>query len=422
MKTWWDGLSTHFESRHTTQAQDWLKDFQKKSFAEFKKLGLPHAKQEAWRATPIGQLFADDYATLPSQVDFIPCQPPEHSFYIGVKGTQLSFDEQSLPQGVTVLPIIDAIEKFPQIFKRYLGQVGQDCHGLSALNSALFDNGVFLHVAKGVNLAQPIFIHHQLVDGCIAHTRHLLVLEEQASATVFEYFDGGEHHPAMLNHVSEMILEDNASACHLKIQQLGAFGKLQSQAFIKQQQSSHFKSFMLQLGGQLSSCDMDVDLQGVHAHADLTGLFLPKGKQFHQQRIHINHQVPDCQSEQNFRGILDEHARGVFVGKVTVAKGADKTEAHQSNKNLLLAKTAQMITAPQLQIFADDVVCSHGATVGQLDDDAIFYLRSRGFSEQLAQAMLVDAFIITYFDSIDDASLKAWCLQKLKQNEGLFYV
>lgn len=415
MKTWWDGLRAHFESRHTKQSLQWLKDFQTKSFQEFEQLGLPHAKQDAWRATPVRQLFADNYSMTSKNTDMTSCGAPEHAIYIGIKGEHIQFDTLSLPEGVTLLPIVEAISKFPEIMKHHLGQM-RTPNGLVALNSALFDNGLFLHVAKDVQCPHPIFIHHQLVDGSIAHARHLIVLEDNASATVFEYFDGGNQKASMLNHVLEMILKDGAYAHHIKLQQLGVFAKLQSQAFVTQQQSSQIQSFTLQQGGELSTCDMDIDLCGAHAKANLTGLFLPKGKQFHQQRLHINHQVSDCQSEQNFRGILDDEAKAVFIGKVTVAKGADKTEAHQSNKNLLLAKTAQMITAPQLQIFADDVICSHGATVGQLDEDAMFYLRSRGFTEQQAQEMLVDGFINTYFDSIDDALLREWCLQKVKKS------
>ncbi len=410
MNTWWDELQSHFELR---SKESTLLNWRKRAFADFQQVGLPKQKHDWWRSTPLKQFFSDAIGDTQLQSEFKKCSAPKNALVIHVQGSVTDIETSLLPEGVTILPIMQALEQHPQWIETYLGQALSHADGLSALNSALFDSGVLVHIAAGVHLDPTVFIHHQPACGQLSHSRTLVILEADASAQVLEYFDGGDA-SCVLNQVTEVILQERAICRHLKIQNLSENAKLQSMLSVHQQESSQLNGFLMQLGGKISSCDMNIDLKAIHAHVNLSGLFLPKDHQFHQQRLSINHHVGYCQSEQDFRGILDHHAQGVFIGRVYVAEGALKTEAHQTNKNLVLAKSAQMVTCPELQIYADDVICSHGATVGQLDNDALFYLQSRGFSEPQAKEVLVKAFVMAHFDTISDEALRDWCIAKME--------
>jgi Fe-S cluster assembly protein SufD len=190
---------------------------------------------------------------------------------------------------------------------------------------------------------------------------------------------------------------------------------LQSELSVRQGEHASFDAFLLQLGGQYSTCDMNMALAAPHSNCRLRGIYAPHQQQFHQQRLNVQHMVGDCQSMQNFRGIADDKGHGVFMGQVYVHHDAQKTEAHQSNRNLILSKQAEITTLPQLQIFADDVICSHGATVGQLDEESLFYLQSRGFSMDEAKQVLVHAFLLEQFQYIPNEMIRKWCLELFEQ-------
>jgi Fe-S cluster assembly protein SufD len=418
MNASWEEFETRFEQRLNSLPQNWFKTWTAAEFARFQTLGLPQTKHEWWRSTPLANLYRQAYtfSDTTSPIENISCSFPRDAYVIHLKGSAVHVDAMDFPPGVIVMPLLDAIKLHGDLVKQTLGQALSSRDGFTALNSALFSNGVWIYVPQGIQLEKPILIHHVSQAEHMDFSRHLICLESGASARILEYFDSDDKAPGFLHHISELILQENAYCHHFKIQQFASSIHAQTQVWVKQHQSSQFNSFLMQLGGAMSTCDVGIDLIEEHASANLTGLFLPKGKQFHQQRLQVNHHVPHCHSTQNFRGILNDAAQGVFIGQVKVDKYAQKTQAHQSNKNLVLSKTAHMITCPQLEIDADDVVCSHGATVGQLDEDAVFYLRSRGFSESEALHMLVNAFVMSHFDSIPDEALRAWFMEKMSNH------
>ncbi len=396
-----------------TGSQPWFQAWREQAKQQFEKVGLPAQKQEKWRYAPLKALYADHFESKNSG-HFSTCPLKIDAHFIQCKNQKTFLDALGkLPKGVVVLPLVEAIEKHPELVRKYLSQVDENKDGFYALNSAVFEAGVFIYIPENVTLEHPIVIHHQSERATISHFHHLVVCERHAKLNIIEYFDSVDENLGFINHVSEFALAESADCQHLTLQLLSPAAKLQSQVWVNQQTLSNFESFWLQKGGQYSSCDAWVNLNGEHAKASLNGVFKAQGQQVQQQRINISHIVPHCQSSQNFRGILDEHAHGVFIGQVEVFKDAIKTEAHQSNKNLLLSKYAQMTTCPQLQIFADDVICSHGATVGQLEEDALFYLQARGLSQAYAKKLLVQAFMQEPVDGISNEIFKKCCVEQL---------
>lgn len=384
------------------------------AYEQFQKLGLPHRKQDFWRYTPLHQMYSTKFQKPSKTAHFNRGHFSLDAYVIECTGKEVRIPNHPLPKGVEVLSIIDALQQFPERVLHYLNRMLSSQHAFQALNTAFFESGLWIYVPSHVQLNQPIFIHHQAHAKEMAQIRHVIVCESHSRLNLIEYFDGAQEGSAFINQISEVFLETHALCEHIKIQNMSLTSQLQSEVRVHQSNNSKWNSFLLQKGGVISSCDSQVFLTEPFAKANLSGVFFGKHKQFLQQRLNIHHLVPNCLSSQNFRGILDEHAKGVFIGQVDVSKDAIKTEAHQSNKNLLLSKHAEMITCPQLQIYADDVICSHGATVGQLDLDALFYLQARGLAKDYASQLLVHAFVQEPFDSIHNGHLKAWCLSQLE--------
>jgi Fe-S cluster assembly protein SufD len=410
MSTW----SAKFDV-NLSSSQAWFNDWRMAAKNVFEQVGLPHSKQDNWKYAPLKQVFAQDFQEK-NTGHFKPSNFPLDSHAVLCKNQKTFLDALgNLPKGVVVMPLVDAVEEHPELVKKYLGQIAKNRHGFIALNSGLFQAGVFIYLPKNVKLEKPILIHHQSEHGIISHVRNLVVCEADSSLHLIEYFDSADDHQGLINQVTEVFLQQFSNCQHLKIQNLSTAAMLQSDIYVLQQQESSFESFILQLGAHYASCDAHVEFQGEHSQASLNGVFKASEQQIHQQRLNIEHAKPHCKSSQNFRGILDDHAHGVFIGQVLVDKDAIKTEAHQSNKNLLLSKYAQMTTCPQLQIFADDVICSHGATVGQLDEDAIFYLQTRGVQQEAAKDLLVHAFIQEPIDCITSENFKQCCMDYLSK-------
>ncbi|MDQ5884457.1 MAG: Fe-S cluster assembly protein SufD [Pseudomonadota bacterium] len=397
-----------------TGQQSWFHHWRQEAKKHFDTIGLPNSKQEWWRYAPLKQLFAQQFklkekAQKPEQI-----LPFDAHRIICKNQTVMLDDVGQLPAGLIIMPLLQAIETYPERVKPYLRSIGEQDDAFDALNASMFEAGVWIEVPEKVKILKPILIHYQSEQGVVSHVRNLIVAHEQSSLQVIEYFDSADEQAGFINQVSDFAIQAQANCSHLRLQKLNTTAMLQSQLRLKLASKASFESFLLQLGGHYASCDSFVELQGEEAKVALQGVFQAAGQQTLQQRVHIQHQMPHCISEQNFRGILDEHAHGVFIGRVDVYKDAFKTEAHQSNKNLLLSKYAQMITCPELKIDADDVICSHGATVGQLDEDALFYLQTRGLTEAFAKQILVQAFIKEPMDAISNESFKQYGLQTLE--------
>lgn len=413
MSTSWHDIKSKFEGKISEKSPETLKKCRQHAFSAFEKYGLPQRQNERWRATPLKHLFSTQFKHQAPLSKFKSIEFSEAVYQIQLKSGKV--DIHNIPDGVVLMSMEDAWVQHPQCIEKYFGSVASTNEALTLLNTSLFSDGIFLWVPEGVHVDQPIMIHHQADVDQLHHYRHLMVFEHNSSATLLEIFNNREKGSGFINHVCEMVIKEQAKIEHYQAQILNDESYLQSELSVQQHGHSKLDAFLLQLGGQYSTCDMNMSLEAEYSQCRVSGIYSPHLQQFHQQRLNVRHMESHCQSMQNFRGIADDKAHGVFMGQVYVHDDAQKTEAHQSNRNLILSKQAEITTMPQLQIFADDVICSHGATVGQLDDDSLFYLQSRGFSLDDAKNALVHAFLMEQFQYILNDAIKNWFIQMFEQ-------
>ena len=315
---------------------------------------------------------------------------PEHS----------SLDE--LGQSVLVLPLLEAAGTHGELVEKHLAKHAEmQDHAFTALNTAMSGDGVFVHVPDGAVVDLPIHVLNLTTcpdEPVMTNPRNLIVVGDGASVTVIEDYVCAGDDVYFTNAVTEIVVGKEANVTHylLERESLRAFNV--SSLHIHQSESSNFASHSVLLGGATVRNNVVPVLDGEHCHSLLNGLYLTSGKQHVDNHMRVVHAQPNCDSRQFYRGVLDDASSAVFSGRIVVARDAQKTDAVQSNANLLLTDSARANTHPQLEIYADDVKCTHGATIGELDDNAIFYLRARGISEAEARGMLIHAFAAESFE------------------------
>ena len=323
-----------------------------------------------------------------------------------------------LPEGVIVGSLAEALEKHPQLVEPHLGRHADfKRNAFAALNTAFLRDGAFIYVPAGKVVEEPIFLGNLVSSfnenyGYVWHRRCLIVLAPNSKATVVETF-GGPPLTYFTNVVTEIVVGDNADLDHYKMQKEGPAAYHLALTQVQVGRAAHFWSHAFSLGGAWARNEINAVFTGEGGECTLNGLYRGAGQQFFDNRTFIDHATPRCVSHELYKGILDGHARGVFNGKIYVRQDAQKTDAKQTNKTLLLSDDATINTKPQLEIYADDVKCTHGATVGQLDDEAIFYLRSRGLGRQEARDLLTYAFANDVVERVRVDSLRERLSQTL---------
>ena len=387
---------------------EFVRALRRRAMARFQELGFPTRDQEQWRATDVSAIARATFARAggpePAALPDDATYAATLTFVDGRLAPRLS-RSSGLPAGVLVTGLAEALERYPEGAERiepWLGRLaGFDEHPFVALNTALFADGAFLYVPRGVVVEKPIqllFLStgravEPTAEGiAVAYPRNLIVAEESSAVTIVESYRGPEEIPYFNCAVTELVAGPNASVDHYKVQREGTAAFHLATFRIQQERSSALSSHSISLGGALVRNDVEAVLAGPGIDSNLNGLYMIGGRQFVDNHMRVEHASPHCASHELYKGVLDGHARAVFNGLIHVRKGAQKTDAKQSNRNLLLSRNAVANSNPQLEIFADDVKCTHGSTVGQLDDDAIFYLRSRGIGEEAAKSLLTYAF------------------------------
>ncbi|MCB1032290.1 MAG: Fe-S cluster assembly protein SufD [Acidobacteria bacterium] len=378
-----------------------LRALREKALERFDELGFPTTKVEAWRNTnvsPIAQA-AFPLATAAGAVTLEELEPHLYEgterlvFVDGIFVPGLSSLE--LPPGGVALSLAEAKKLYPERVGAHLGRnLRFENQAFAALNTALHRDGLFFYLPKNTVVERPIQVL------CVAATRrtaayprHLIVLEDNSQATLVESYVGlGDEEPYFTCPVTEVSLGANAVLDHYKIQRegLAAYHVAVQQSW--QDRDSTLRSHSISIGGALVRNDLNGYLDGEGVSCTLNGLYLVDGKQHVDNHMRMDHAKPNGYSHELYKGVLNGSGRAVFNGLIHVHPDAQKTDAVQSNRNLLLSKNALAYSNPQLEIFADDVRCTHGSTIGQLDDDAVFYLRSRGIGEEAARSLLTYAF------------------------------
>ena len=267
-------------------------------------------------------------------------------------------------------------------------------------------SGIFIYIPKNIILKKPIHFSYQTLGqtALMSHPRHLILLEENSQCTVVEEYagDGSDY---FNNIVTQIIVQSNAAMTHFKLQNESLSAQHIANTLFNQSADSTVSSYVVSMGAKLSRDNLSFNFEGQGASTHLYGLYLPLGNQHIDHHTLVDHLMPNCFSQQDYKGIIAEKGRAVFNGKVIVHPDAQKTAAYQNNKNLLLSQHAEIDTKPELEIYADDVKCNHGATVGQLDEKALFYLRSRGISEVEARRILIKAFAEELFSTISQPEI-----------------
>ena len=363
--------------------------------AAFAAKGLPTVKEEAWRFTNVSRLNEEtfDATWQAAAVSFDPLSELVVVFENGKLSVEASSLER-LPDGVRVRSIMDSAEA-------RLGTLADSDSGFVLSNTAQFSDGVLIEVDAGVVLEEPIHVVH-LADaegGSFAY-RHLIAAAAGAAVTIIEEYVGSAGVRYLTNVVTEAFVADGAKVDHYKIQRESAaayhFQTLESELG----RDALFSNHAVTVGGRLGRNDIRGRLLGEESEAICNGLYLLQEDQLFDTHLFMDHAVPKCQSHELYKGILSGQARAVFCGRILVQQDAQETDAIQSNGNLLLSRAAKVNTMPQLEIYADDVKCTHGATIGELDEQALFYLQTRGVDSKQAHAMLTFAFANEVLDEV----------------------
>jgi Fe-S cluster assembly protein SufD len=385
----------------------WLQDLRARAAASFAALGFPTVRDEEWRFTNVAPIAAaefrpagDDAARL-TEADLEGYLYSDAAHRIVIVNGRFSAElsrAMNLPAGVRVGSLAAAVTEQAEVVQRYLGQLADfGTRAFPALNTALATDGAYLYIPDGVVLAEPIHLLFVTTgsEGAVplmANTRALIVAGERTEARIVETYVGPRGAAYFTNAVSEVFAGENAVLDHYKIQEESVDAFHIASMHVHAARSSNFSSHSFSLGGRLVRNDVVAHLDGEGAECTLNGLYLADGERLVDNHTTIDHAKPHCPSHEIYKGILGGRARAVFNGKIVVRQDAQKTDAKQTNRALLLSDNASINTKPQLEIFADDVKCTHGAAIGQLDEDALFYLRARGLTYFEARDMLIHAF------------------------------
>lgn len=398
-----------------------MSDLREEAILSFEKSGFPRKRQEHYKYSHLEPVFNGElsFHFSPRDISFddqelFRCDVPMldshvltvlNGFFYNPDGPALF----ELENGIIYGSLKEAIHRFPKLVSAYLGQgANMEKESFVSLNTAFSQDGIFLFVPKGKKLEKPIQIINLLLSDTneMVHHRNLIIVEENASAEVIICDHTLSPHLFLTNSVTEAFVGENADFDLLRLQNEHNNSCQVTNTWIKQERSSRCQHGTITLHGGLVRNNLHIKMCGEGAETSALGLFLEDKTQHVDNFTVIEHMAPHCRSDQFYKGVLDDISTGAFTGKILVHPDAQKTEAFQSNNNILLSDTAKMHTKPQLEIYADDVKCSHGATVGQLEEDALFYLQSRGIPRDESRLMLMDAFAYDVISRIKQSSLQ----------------
>jgi Fe-S cluster assembly protein SufD len=409
-----------FSTNGGASAPEWARTLRMSAITRFETLGFPTTRNEDWHFTSVAPIAEGRFTPLTHDSGRVSAADLTPYGFGGAGWHTLVFvngrfhaglsSGDALPDGVRVLPLARAYDEMPILVEQHLGRIASfDAHTFTALNTAFINDGAVVHIAKDVEVARPIhllFVSDAASAQRASQPRNLIVLDRFAKATIIESYAGLGDEQYFTNAVTEASLAEGATLTHLKLQRESAAAFHVGTLDVRQGRDSHLFSFSFATGAALSRTNIYTTLRGEGCGATLNGLYLGDGDQHIDHQTRIEHVEPNCYSRELYKGILDGSAHGVFNGKVFVHPEAQKTDGKQTNNTLLLSERAQIDTKPQLEIFADDVKCTHGATVGRLDETSLFYMKSRGINARTARELLTYAFAADVLETIELAEVR----------------
>jgi Fe-S cluster assembly protein SufD len=409
-------------------ANNGLTSARKNAITSFTKMGIPGAKHEEWKYTRIGNLFNKDYQFPAKKESFSKAdldgirlpgfeEANELVFVNGIYAEEFSVIRS---KELVVQPLEEAAgNENKEIVARHFGHSSNLLKdGINALNTAFVQGGVFLNIKKGSVLSHPVYIYtitDARQESVLSQPRSLIYIGENAQAELVETYVTIGKADSFTNQVMEVAIEKDARVGYYKIQNDRQQANLVSTTHFRQLGKSYLHTVTISLNGGIVRNNLNVVLEADHCEAHLYGLYFMGGESHIDNHTIVDNVNPNCFSNELYKGVMTGKAAGVFNGKIFVRKDAQKTNAYQSNKNILLSADASVNTKPQLEIFADDVKCSHGCTVGQLDEDALFYLQSRGVPAPIAQSLLVRAFATDILEHITPKAIHDYVEQLISQ-------
>lgn len=400
----------------------WLAPLRARAMAQLEAHGFPTPRNEDWHFTNPAPITDAPFEPMRpgtgtvTKADLLPyavghAEWPTMVFVNGRYAPSLGA-AGALPDGVRLMSLATALHEEPTLLERQLGQHASfegQALAFSALNTAMMRDGAVLHVSRETSVDTPIhllFVTDAAGEGGVSYPRNLLVVEPNARATVIEQYISLSSQRYLTDAVTECVLADGATLHHYKLQREARTAFHVGHVEAQQGRDSHLVSFSFATGAALARSNIYTALAGEGCGATLNGLYMLDGTQLSDHQTRIEHIAPNCYSREMYKGILDDESHGVFNGKVYVHPEAQKTDGKQTNKTLLLSERARIDTKPQLEIFADDVKCTHGATVGKLDEIATFYMRSRGIGADLTRRLLTYAFAAEVVETLELEPLK----------------
>ncbi len=402
-----------------TEAPEALRAERAAGAKEFAAVGLPTTKVEDWHYTSVSSIADATFAPMSGNASGVTAEQlapyifstswPTLVFVNGVYAPSLS-QTTLLPAGIRVMPLAHAVTELGDVVARQLGATAPATRdGFTALNASFLGEGAVIHVAKEMVVDIPVhllFVVNNAGVGGMQHPRVLVLAERHSKATLIESWVGLTDGAYFTNTVSEVTVEDGATLHHLKVQREGRGAFHVGTIEARQGRDSHYVSFAFATGGQLTRTNVYTVLDGEGCGTTLNGLTMLDGSQHGDVQTRIEHAQPKCFSRQMYKSILDEMSHGVFNGKVFVQSIAQQTDGKQTNNTMLLSRTAQVDAKPQLEIFADDVKCTHGATVGRIDESALFYMKSRGIDNETSRQLLTYAFAADVLETIENETIR----------------
>lgn len=421
-------LGEKFNKLQTIDPDNLLIDVRREGFKNFNKKGLPTFKNEEWKYTSVSDLFKKEYhltedevntGISKSHVDEIRLPGFENAnelvFANGKFVPELSTIRSSKEQ-LVILPLEEAANGiYRDLVKEHLGKSTLFINdAIHALNTSFIYGGVFIYAVKGQIIGNPVYLYHvsdATENHILAQPRSLIFADRSSKLQLVETYKTIGSMDSFTNEVVEVVVNGNAILEYYKFQNDGANGSHVGTTHIRQIGKSYAHTLVISLDGGMIRNNTNIIMEAAGNEAHMYGLYLLKGNSHVDNHTLVDNRMPNCFSNELYKGVMDERSTGVFSGKIFVRPDAQKTNAYQTNNNILLSDNATVNTKPQLEIFADDVKCSHGCTVGRLDEEALFYLRARGISKEHAQAMLLKAFAESIIEQIKIEPLKEYAEQ-----------
>ena len=412
-------LSSFLAFENEKDIDSYVHSIRSKAIKKFESEGFPTKKLEGWKYTSLKRTLKYDYKLFPSQKDIIDFKDIQDYLIndiesykiVFVNGKYYSNLSETTHEGMDICILSSALtqSKYDLVIENYFDKISKK-DGITSLNTAFSREGAYIHIPKNIQVDKPIQILHFSTgenESLMFQPRNLIVVDENSQVEIIERYQSITNNNVLVNSVSEIYVNKKSNVKHYKIQNDKKSSSLIDNTFVSQEHSSSYNLHTFSFGGDLTRNNLNIFQNDQRIESTINGITIIDDEQHVDHNTLIHHKEPNCTSHQDYKGIYGGRSVGVFNGRVLVEKEAQKTNAFQANNNVLISDKASINTKPQLEIFADDVRCSHGCTIGQLDNNALFYLRSRGIPEKEATALMMFGFANKVLTSVQNQEIKS---------------